>query len=318
MSALAALTLLSSCCGSGSPKSTFDASAQFSAEKYEQRLNLYVVADGGRNGYYEQKNVADQMGVLGEIFEPEVIVSAGDTHHFDGVESVGDPLWTSNFEEIYSHPELMVEWIPVLGNHEYRGNTQAVIDYSTVSRRWNMPSRYYTKTIEGGDDDATIRLVMIDTAPLIDKYRKASAKYPDAHKQDIEAQLTWLEKTLSEATEDWVIVVGHHPIYAYTTKSEKERLNMQERVDTILKKHRVDIYICGHIHSFQHIRKEGVGIDYIVNSSASLSREVEPTEGTKFCSNKAGFMTLSASKSDLEAMMIDPEGRLLYNVNRKR
>ena len=35
-------------------------------------------------------------------------------------------------------------WYGVLGNHEYRGNTQAMMDYSEISRRWNMPDRYYT------------------------------------------------------------------------------------------------------------------------------------------------------------------------------
>ncbi len=313
---VATLITAASCCNTGGSAAKFDAKGQFDAEKYDERLSLYIVADGGRNGYYEQQNVADRMGELSEVIEPEVVVSAGDTHHFDGVESVGDPLWISNFESIYSHPELMVEWIPALGNHEYRGNTQAVIDYSKVSRRWNMPSRYYSKTIEG--EGTTIRLVIIDSSPLIEKYRKDSEKYPDAVGQDMEAQLKWLESELTSATEDWVVVVGHHPIYAYTTKSESERRDMQERVDTILRNHRVDIYLCGHIHSFQHIRREGSDIDYIVNSSASLARDVEKIEGTQFCSNKEGFIILSASKGDLEAMMIDYEGRLIHTAKRTK
>jgi len=36
---------------------------------------------------------------------------------------------------------------------EYQGNTQAVIDYSDISRRWVMPDRYYTKVIEGEEDE---------------------------------------------------------------------------------------------------------------------------------------------------------------------
>ena len=47
----------------------------------------------------------------------------------------------TNYELIYSHPELMIDWLPILGNHEYRGNTQAIIDYSNISRRWNMPGK---------------------------------------------------------------------------------------------------------------------------------------------------------------------------------
>ena len=76
-----------------------------------------------------------------------------------------DPLWMTNYELIYSHPELQIPWYPILGNHEYRGNTQAVLDYSAVSRRWQMPARYYSKVFE--EDGATLRVVFIDTTPLM-------------------------------------------------------------------------------------------------------------------------------------------------------
>lgn len=311
---VASLAILSSCCGDA--QKSFDSASQFDAEKYDERLNIFVVADGGRNGYYEQKSVATQMGNISEVVEPEIIVSAGDTHHFEGVASVGDPLWISNFENIYTHPELMVSWYPALGNHEYRGNTQAVMDYSKVSRRWVMPARYYTQVLD--EEGTSIRLVVLDTAPLIDKYRNDPAKYPDAVKQDIDTQLQWADSVLTASKEDWTIVVGHHPIYAYTTKSEKERTDMQKRVDTILRKHDVDMYICGHIHSFQHLRAEGSDIDYIVNSSAALARNVKEIPETQFCSNKEGFLILSADSDDLEAMMVDYNGKVIHTVNRTR
>ena len=241
---------------------------------FDKKFNFYVANDLGRNGYYDQKPIAELMGTMGEEIGPEFVLATGDVHHFEGVRSVNDPLWMTNYELIYSHPELMIDWFPILGNHEYRGNTQAVLDYTHISRRWTMPARYYTQTFE--EKGATIRIVWIDTTPLIEKYRQESDKYPDACKQDVNKQLSWLESVLANAKEDWVIVAGHHPIYAYTPKEESERLDMQKRVDTILRKHKVDMYICGHIHNFQHIRVPGSDIDYVVNSSVSLARKVEP------------------------------------------
>ena len=85
--------------------------------------------------------------------DPKFVLATGDVHHFEGVRSVNDPLWMTNYELIYSHPELMIDWFPLLGNHEYRGNTQAVQDYSNISRRWTMPARYYTKTFEDKGHD---------------------------------------------------------------------------------------------------------------------------------------------------------------------
>lgn len=283
----------------------------------EKPLNFYLANDLGRNGYYDQKPIAELMGRMAETIDIEFVVAAGDVHHFEGVRSVDDPLWMTNYELIYSHPDLMLPWYPVLGNHEYRGNTQAVVDYSNVSARWQMPARYYTKVME--EDGTTLRLVMIDTAPLLDKYREDTEKYPDASRQDINRQLVWMDSVLTVAKEDWVLVVGHHPIYADTDKNESERADMQKRVDTLLRKHgNVDMYLCGHIHNFQHIRKPDSKIDYVVNSSGSLSRKVKPVDGTRFCSDKSGFSLITVEKNELDLHMIDKDGKVIYTVRRIR
>lgn len=283
----------------------------------EAPLNFYLVNDLGRNGYYDQKTIAELMGRMAETIDIEFVVAAGDVHHFEGVRSVQDPLWMTNYELIYSHPDLMLPWYAVCGNHEYRGNTQAVIDYSKVSARWNVPSLYYSFVKE--EDGTTIRIIMIDTAPLLTKYRNDSEKYPDACKQDYNAQLEWLDDTLSKAKEDWVVVVGHHPIYADTDKSSSERKDMQNLVDRILREHNnVDMYLCGHIHNFQHIKAKGSNIDYVVNSSGSLSREVKPTDGTVFCSSATGYSLVTVSPKALCLYMIDKDGNVIHTVKRTK
>ncbi len=285
--------------------------------QFEKKFNFYIANDLGRNGYYDQKPIAELMGEMGDEIGPEFVVATGDVHHFDGVRSVNDPLWMTNYELIYSHPELMIDWFPVLGNHEYRGNTDAVIDYSQISRRWSMPERYYTKTFSH-KGNTTIRVVWVDTTPLIDKYRKENDKYPDANLQDINKQLAWIDSVLTSAKEDWVIVAGHHPMYAYTPKDGSERTDLQNRLNPILKKHQVDLYVAGHIHNFQHIRMPDSDIDYVVNSSASLARKVQPTTGTQFCSPEAGFSVVSLDKKELNLHMIDKAGNIIYTINRTK
>ena len=283
----------------------------------EKPLNFYLANDLGRNGYYDQKPIAELMGNMAETVDIECVIAAGDIHHFEGVRSVNDPLWMTNYELIYSHPELMIPWYAILGNHEYRGNTQAVIDYSKVSARWNVPSRYYTFAME--NDGVTVRFVMVDTAPLLDKYREDTEKYPDACKQDMDKQLEWIDSVLTAAKEDWVLVVGHHPIFAETGKDDSERLDLQKRLDSILRKHtNVDMYLCGHIHNFQHIRKVDSNIDYVVNTSGSLSRKVKPIDGTRFCSGDTGFSLICADKKELNLHMINKEGKVIYTVTRKK
>ncbi len=284
----------------------------------EKPLNFYLANDLGRNGWYDQKPIAETMGRMAEAIDIEFVVAAGDVHHFEGVQSISDPLWMTNYELIYSHPDLMIDWYPICGNHEYRSNTDAVVEYSNVSARWTMPAKYYTFVKE--EDDVTVRIVMLDTTPMIDKYREETEKYADASKSDWNEQIAWLDKVLSEADEDWVIVVGHHPIYAYTDKSDSERTDLQQRLDPVLRKYgNVDMYLCGHIHTFQHIRRPDCDIDYIVNTSGSLSREdVKPIDGTVFCSNKSGWSLLTACKDTLSLHMLDKDGSVLHTVTRTK
>ena len=284
----------------------------------EGPLNFYLANDLGRNGYYDQKPIAETMGKMAETIDIEFVVAAGDIHHFEGVQSISDPLWMTNYELIYSHPDLMMQWYPICGNHEYRSNTDAVVEYSNVSARWEMPAKYYTFVKE--EDGVTVRIVMVDTTPMIDKYREETDKYADASRSDWKEQTAWLDQVLSEADEDWVLVVGHHPIYAYTDKSESERTDLQQRLDPVIRKYgNVDMYLCGHIHTFQHIRKDGCDIDYVVNTSGSLSREdVQPTDGTVFCSNKSGWSLITADEHELKLHMLDKEGNVLHTVTRTR
>jgi len=279
--------------------------------------NFIVANDLGRNGFYDQKTIAQSMGIFAHHHDIEFVAAAGDIHHFNGVASVNDPLWMTNYELIYDHPELMLDWYAVLGNHEYRGNTQACMDYSKISRRWIMPSRYYTMVKEI-DDSTTMRLVFIDTAPLIQKYRNDNTDYPDAVKQDDVAQLQFIDSVLSVSKETWKVVIGHHPVYAFTKKDSSERLDMQARVDPILRKHKVDFYFNGHIHNFQHIKMPNSPVDYITNSSASLSRKVEKIEGTQFCSELSGFAVCSVESNKFTLNFMNKNGESIYTYTRTK
>jgi len=291
-------------------------SAQALAE-LDGRFTFLIASDLGRNGYYDQGPMAEMMGEVAKLADPEFVAVAGDVHHFFGVRSVQDPLWETNFEWIYKHPELMIPWHPVMGNHEYQGSTRAVLDYSSVSRRWEMPARYYAMTFTASDG-ADLLLVFIDTTPLIDKYRGDPVKYPDARKQSMKRQLAWIDSTLGRSRAGWKVVVGHHPVYSGTTKEERERRDLQERLRPLLDKHLVDASISGHIHNFQHIRVPGSGVDYFVNSSASQSREVVEIEGAVFGSPEAGFSLCTVTETELTITFVNQEGEIIYQYERKK
>jgi len=274
--------------------------------------SFYIVSDAGRNGYYKQKVVAETMGKLAETIHPKFILASGDTFHYNGVRSTSDPLWITNFESVFSHPELLVDWYPMFGNHEYRGNTQALIDYSQISRRWNMPAHYYTFT-KKIDKENSVRIVCIDTPPFIKEYQALPDQFPDIAKQNTHKQLIWIDSVLTVSKEKWIIVVGHHPVYSVDTHHGDSQ-ELIDQLDPILRKHHVDFYFSGHIHSEQHIQK--TGMDYIVSASASLGAPATYGPYTKYENSVEGFTICSVKSGTFEVIFVNEKGEELYRYKK--
>ena len=225
-------------------------------------------------------------------------------------------MWITNFENIYTNPSMHCDWYPVLGNHEYHGNTQAIIDYSKVSRRWNMPGRYYTM-VKKINDNTSMRLVFIDTAPFAEEYRKDSIDFPDVYKQDLQKQIAWIDSVLSVSTEKWKIVIGHHPVFSID-KKHGSTPELIEKLNPILKKYKVDAYVAGHIHNFQHLQIPGTNMDYIINSSGSLARPAFSNDSTRFSSPDEGFTVCSVSQNSMIFRFVNYNGKTIYEYKRER
>ena len=80
-------------------------------QKLKGEITLYMTNDMGRNGYYDQKSIAELMGEMAGTVDPECVLAVGDIHHFNGVTSTQDPLWLTNYEYVYSHPDLMLNCV---------------------------------------------------------------------------------------------------------------------------------------------------------------------------------------------------------------
>ena len=115
--------------------------------KKDRALHFIAMGDWGRNGADHQQQVATQMGATAKEIGSMFTIATGDNFYPSGVISEWDPLWKYSFEDIYTDFHLQWDWYPVLGNHDYKSNPDAQVKYSSISRRWKMPARYYTKTI---------------------------------------------------------------------------------------------------------------------------------------------------------------------------
>lgn len=288
-------------------------------ELTKDSFRFILLNDAGHNGYKDQKVIAEVMGVIADEADVETIFSVGDQLHFKGVQSVSDPFWITNFEVIYTHPQLLkADWYAVPGNHEYRGNVDAFVNYNEISSRWKMPSRYYALDfkLKKNNVKRKLKVLMLDTTPMMDRYRKD--KSDDSAQQDYQKQIQWVDSVLTNGKEDWNLVFGHHPIYANTSKNPTQQQDMQTRLNPILQKHNVDVYICGHIHNFQHIEKENSCITYIVNTSAGNSRKIKKHEGLTYGYEGTGFLLGELTPDKLIIRLINNKGETEYTITKKK
>jgi len=286
----------------------------------DETFNFLVVGDWGRNGNYNQQQVADRMDETAHHLDIEFIVSVGDNFYTNGVASVDDPLWRTSFENIYKGANLFIDWYAVLGNHDYRGNPQAQIDYSKRSRRWNMPARYYSfeKTINEKSGEKML-VVFLDTSPFERKYYTDETYMPtEAVKQDTLKQKQWLEKTLAQSNARWKVVVGHHPLYT-TGKRIDEVPYVRYSLEPILEKHKVDAYFAGHEHDLQHQKPQNVFTNHFLSGAGSEVRNVKkPKDYTLFAKSEHGFMAISVSTEEFLVQVISDEGEVIYKTTLKK
>lgn len=289
----------------------------------ENSFNFIVVGDFGRVGNYYQKDVAREMGHATMVLDANFIISVGDNFYPNGIESTQDYHWISSFESVYTDPALYRDWYVSLGNHDYQGNVQAQIDYSKISRRWNMPDRYYSKifTLENNEK---LLLVVMDTNPFIDGYHKNPEKYRGVKEQDTIAQKKWLEKTLDtqDPSIQWKIVVGHHPLYSGGHRqNSKDTKLFESKFADLFDQYRVDAYLCGHEHDLQIIRPKGRYTTQFLSGAGSEVRASGNREGTVFAAAVPGFMSFSITKNKMlvQAIKANPtDASVLYQFELKK
>ncbi len=269
-------------------------------------LPFLVIGDWGRDGRYEEGDVALTMGRAAERSRSRFTLSVGDNFYEDGVSGVLDPKWVSSFEAIYTHPALMTPWHVILGNHDYRGSVGAQIAYRG-SARWNMPARYYLRS-ETLSDGTSVDFFHIDTSPFVLAYLGTKTRIGG---QDTGAQLIWLERALAASTATWKIVVGHHPLFT-ATGGKHETAELIQQVKPLLDRYGVRVYLCGHIHNLQETEVDGVR--YVTSGAGSKLGPVRQLHRGGFAAETRGFVMARVSRDALLLTYVDEGGPTLHET----
>ena len=295
--------------------STSEAGPVVTKKTFDKKsFNFLIVSDWGWNGYKHQQEVADQMTKTADTVGAKFIASCGDNFQISGIASTQDPLWMTNFENIYKGLSLQSEWFPVLGNHDYKGSPQAEIDYSRISRRWRMTEHYYTFA-KKVNDSISVRFIFMDTPPQVTEYYKNPGEYPEITKQDTAKEMKWLKGVLENSKEQWKLVFGHHPVYS-ASKTHGNTKEMIERVKPLLEKYHAQFYFCGHDHDFQHLHEKGKNVEYIVTGTGGEPRPASTNDLSVFSKSEPGFSVVSLKADSLKICFVGTSGNIIYKFGR--
>ena len=278
----------------------------------ESSARFLVISDMGGSASPNQKAVAAAMAKEADNIGAQFVVTIGDNYHVDGIERADSPRWKTEFEDVYDYPSLQIPWYPSLGNHDYRGSVEAEIEYSKLSQRWKLPSRYYTQT-ERIDDSNSVMIVHLDTSPFIEKYSLDLSVY-HLEEQNPVRQLVWLDSVLTDSKARWKIVAGHHSIYA-AASGHGDTKELIENILPILKKHAVPLYLCGHYHILQHIQKDNT--NFVICGAGMEFGTADRGDDVVFGAGSLGFLSVSVSVKEIDLKIIDEKNKVLHSIRIK-
>lgn len=267
----------------------------------KDELRLCALGDWGHEGDALAKVIggldAASRGLEG--FHAGLLL--GDNFYPNGVKGVHDDRWRRFFVEPFDTEELgNLTWHAVLGNHDWRGNVQAQIDYSKVNRRWSMPDHFWRRDFAPEGEKPLLTVLAIDT----DK------QFPDWKKQ-----LAWLEAQLIETRQaSWPrVVMGHHTLVSYSNHGFVGY--MVEEFEPLFSKYAIAAYICGHDHNMQVGEKNGVTYAVLGGGGAPLY-DVERGPLVKFTQKTHGFGVLRVTRKQLAIECRDVAGKVLFTHSR--
>ncbi len=267
----------------------------------KKNIKFVILGDQGAGGR-KQKLVAQAMAQKAAKDPIQFVILLGDNFYPSGVDSINDLQWINKFEKMYSYHSLMVSFYAVLGNHDYRGNKLAQVQYTQNSSRWRMPDEYYTFSFIF-DDYTQVQFFAIDTTNIV--YGSLGSK----------EQVHWLKKQLQKSRAHWKIVYGHHPIYSYGDYGINKVL--KKILEPIFHKYKVDLYLSGHDHNQQLIKSDSSTF-YIISGAGSEPKIVQSGKDAFFVSSKLGFAWFNITENKLICQFIDVDGVIEYEFKLRK
>ncbi len=203
-----------------------------------QPITAWVLGDCG-TGNSNQEAVRDAYYNYIGSNHTDMILLLGDNAYNDG--------WDSEYQgaifDMYDEKLKNTMMWSCPGNHDYYGQSGLNADYYDI---FTFP----TQGEAGGLSSNTEKYYSFDYGNLhiisLDSY--------DESRDTGSPMLTWLENDLAATTQEWIVVIFHHPPYSkgsHDSDTESKLIEMRENVLPICESYGVDLVLSGHSHSYE-------------------------------------------------------------------
>src|SRR5262249_40205306 len=125
-------------------------------------------------------------------------------------------------------------------------------------------------------------------------------------------QFEWLRNTLADSQNEagvkWRIVYGHHPMYTSGFHLNERRIGaLRTQLTPVFEKYRVDLFVAGHDHDMEHLRKDGIHY-FISGAGGAELRKVRHTQPESiFYATTYGFLDLTIDGQRITVRFYDTE-----------
>jgi diadenosine tetraphosphatase ApaH/serine/threonine PP2A family protein phosphatase len=251
---------------------------------------------------------------------PDALLMLGDNFYGEMPDGVNSPRWIKQFEQMYPSTLFPGPAYAVLGNHDYetfRGDkVEAQLAYTTQSTRWRMPQRWYSVKLP--KENPLLTLICLDSNIPGSKGHDLWPWSFVLTKQQHDEQQQWLEAELAKPrTTSFLAVAAHHPLYSNGEHRDNPKLIAQW--DSLLRRHNVDLYLCGHDHDLQHLEFKGHPTSFVISGGGGaelVGWTRSPRERGPWGLRALGFTDLQISQDEVVVRHIGKDTTVLYEFTK--
>lgn len=278
-----------------------------SVHGFATEVNLLIFGDWGNGGGPEQKAVAKQAGEYARTnnikFDAALLLGDNFYKRMDG--GVKDPRWQSEFEEMYDKKVLDMPFYAALGNHDYEDTKYLTqLEYSRIhpDGRWKMPAKWYRLNLPEKDPIVTVLVLDSNYAKLTDDEWKT--------------ETAWFQQQLERKDNaGWTIATAHHPLFTSGQHGDTKKIIADW--GPILKKDKLDFYMCGHDHDLQHIEMPGWPTTFLLAGGGGAKiRPMKRNDRGPFTRSLNGFLHMKITAESATGTFITLTGEIVHQFKR--